>query len=109
MQLNPSKWANQAFNLMANWSWNRGPYVSDSINGYRAITRKAWEATLPDEFGYPLEYQSTIRAMKLGLRVFEFPTYESRRIGPGGSPSLRLGLQFLKLYFRELRIGRRFK
>jgi glycosyltransferase involved in cell wall biosynthesis len=99
------KWANKAFNLMANRAWNRGPFVSDSINGYRAITRRAWKMLGLDEPGYAIEYQSTIRAMKAGLAIAEFPTYEGRRIGPGGSPSLRLGLEFLGLYFRELWAG----
>lgn len=96
------KWANKAFNLIANRTWNRGPFVSDSINGYRAITRRAWCTLALDESGYAVEYQSTIRAMKAGLSIAEFPTDEGRRIGPGGSPSLQLGLEFLGLYCREL-------
>lgn len=42
--------------------------MSDSINGYRAITRRAWRALALDAVGYTIEYQGTIRAMKLGLR-----------------------------------------
>lgn len=102
------KWANKAFNLMANCTWNRGPYVTDSINGFRAITKKAWEQLALDGIGYTIEYQSTIRAMKLGLRIAEFPTYEAGRLGPGGSPSLTSGMAFLRLYARELVISRRF-
>lgn len=102
------KWANQAFNLMANYTWNRGPFVTDSINGFRALTKKSWKRLRLDGTGYTIEYQSSIRGMKLGLRIAEFPTYEGGRIGPGGSPSLASGLAFLRLYSRELLIGQRF-
>ena len=100
------KWANIAFNRLANAAWNRGEYVTDTINGFRAITRSAWRKLALDGNGYTIEYQSTIRALKLGLRIAEFPTYEGDRIGPGGSPALKLGVQFLRLYARELRLGR---
>ncbi len=103
--LRPRKWANNGFNLMANWTWNRGPFISDSINGFRGITVAAWRRLALDGPGYTIEYQSTIRAMKLGLRVAEFPTHEGARVGAGGSPSMTLGLQFLRLYARELRRG----
>ncbi len=103
------KWANQAFNLMANVTWGRGPFISDTINGFRAITKQAWRRVSPDALGYAVEYQTSIRAMKLRLRVAEFPTHEAPRIGPGGSPSFKTGLAFLRLYLRELWIGRRFE
>lgn len=99
------KWANLTFNLMANAAWNRkGQYVTDSINGYRAITKKAWDILQPDGKGYTIEYQSTIRALKHRLKIAEFPTREGQRIGPEkGSPSIQTGLAFLKLYRQELR------
>jgi nitroreductase/glycosyltransferase involved in cell wall biosynthesis len=98
------KWANHFFNYIANLTWNRGPWISDTINGYRAITRNAWEKLQPDGSGYTIEYQSSIRAMKLGLRVAEFPTNESSRIDQQeGSPSIQTGIAFIKLYLSELR------
>ena len=33
------KWANQTFTLIANLAWNRNQYVTDTINGYRALSR----------------------------------------------------------------------
>lgn len=97
------KWANNAFNLMANWTWNRNGFVTDTINGYRAITKSAWRKLSPDGPGYTIEYQSSIRAFKLGLKVAEFPTYESGRIDDRvGSPSINTGLAFLKMYYKEL-------
>lgn len=98
------KWANQAFTLIANLTWNHGPYVTDTINGYRAITRKAWNELSPDGPGYTIEYQSTIRAFKRRIKISEFPTHESGRIFERtGSPSIPTGLAFVKLYLSELR------
>lgn len=98
------KWANRGFTWAANATWNRGPKLADSINGFRAITRGAWERIAPSETGYTIEYQCTIRALKRGLRIAEFPTRESRRIDErAGSPGIPTGLAFLRLYFRELR------
>lgn len=102
------KWVNNIFTLVANIIWNRGKYVTDTINGYRAITKTAWERLALDGSGYTIEYQGSIRAFKLGLKIIEFPTYESGRIDNGvGSPSLKTGIEFLKLFFRELIMGKK--
>ncbi|MGZ3694302.1 MAG: glycosyltransferase family 2 protein [Bdellovibrionota bacterium] len=97
------KWANNAFNLMANLTWNRGAWVSDTINGFRAITKDAWARLKLDGPGYTIEYQSSIRSFKLGLKVAEFPTHEAVRIdGREGSPSMKTGIAFLRMYFSEI-------
>ncbi len=101
------KWANNAFSLMANITWNRDGFITDTINGYRAITKSAWESIAPDGPGYTIEYQSSIRAFKKGLKIAEFPTIEGNRIDDReGSPSIKTGLAFLKLYFSELKTGK---
>ncbi|HLD49839.1 MAG TPA: glycosyltransferase family 2 protein [bacterium] len=101
------KWANQAFTLLAIWTWGKGKRLADSINGFRAITRKAWQTLSPDGPGYTIEYQTSIRALKKGLRIAEFPTRESSRVEDReGSPSFQTGLAFLKLYFKELIKGK---
>jgi glycosyltransferase involved in cell wall biosynthesis len=105
------KWANISFNIIANTIWNRGktPYVTDCINGFWGITKSAWEKISPDGDGYTIEYQTTIRAMKLGLKVGEFPTIESSRIGGESyARSIPTGLRFLGLLFKEIRIGKKF-
>jgi glycosyltransferase involved in cell wall biosynthesis len=98
------KWANQGFTLMANLYWNRGrTYVTDTINGYRAIRRKAFEQLRPDSTGYTIEYQMSIRAMKLGLRIVEFPTFEGTRIGGESyARSLPTGLKMLQTLWAEI-------
>lgn len=101
------KWANNIFNLMANLTWNRQGFVTDTINGFRAITKSAWKILALDGPGYTIEYQSSIRCFKKGLKVAEFPTHEAARIdGRQGSPSTKTGVEFLKLYLRELKVGR---
>ncbi|MCO5144079.1 MAG: glycosyltransferase family 2 protein [Oligoflexia bacterium] len=101
------KWANNGFTLMANLTWNRNKYVTDTINGYRAIKKSAWEKIRPNGPGYTIEYQSSIRAFKLGLKIAEFPTLEANRIDNRvGSPSIQTGLAFVKLYLSELKVGK---
>lgn len=96
------KWVNQLFTLAANILWNRGPYITDTINGFRAVTVEAFKELAPDGRGYTIEYQSSIRAFKKGMKIAEFPTYEGERIGEGGSPALPTGLAFIRLFFREI-------
>lgn len=98
------KWANNGFNLLANIAFRRtGPYVTDSINGYRAITKTAFGILRPDGAGYTIEYQTTIRAFKHRMKIAEFPTHESARIGGESmAKSLPTGMRFLKLFWKEL-------
>jgi glycosyltransferase involved in cell wall biosynthesis len=96
-------WANKAFSLMANISWNRQGYITDTINGFRAIRKTAFEKLNIDATGFVIEYQMSIRAMKSGLKVQEIPTYEGDRIGGSSkAKSLPTGWLFLKFFMREL-------
>jgi glycosyltransferase involved in cell wall biosynthesis len=96
------KWANLTFTFLANKIWNRGSYLSDTINGFRAIRRSAWNRMLPNGCGYTIEYQCSIRAFKFGLKVSEFPTFEGNRVDDQkGSPSISTGLAFLRLLLSE--------
>lgn len=102
------KWANQAFTWITNLIW--GGKITDTINGYRAITKDAFQKLKVDAQGYTIEYQMSIRAMKLGLNVEEIPTREGNRIGgKSKSRSIPTGLAFLRLLGREILNGRRFK
>lgn len=111
----PRKWANQIFTLMVNLIWNtkfligKSKYITDTINGYRAITKDAWNKIKLDSVGFTIEYQMSIRALKLGLKIAEFPTIEGQRIGgKSGSESISTGIKFLKLFLKELRTGNKF-
>lgn len=98
------KWANNAFNFLANIAFRRkGPYVTDSINGFRAITKSAFALLSPDGRGYTIEYQMTIRALKKRMRIAEFPTHESSRVGgQSQAQSIPTGMAFVRLFLREL-------
>ena len=97
------KWTNNAFTFLANTIWNKGDYMEDTINGFRGITKQAWEEIALDGSGYTIEYQSSIRSFKKGLKIAEFPTHEYARIdGAKGSPAIPTGLAFVKLFLKEL-------
>lgn len=103
------KWVNLAFTLIANLLWNRGPYVTDTINGFRGLRKTAFERMRPDAKGFVIEYQLSIRAMKLGLKVAEIPTRENPRAGgESTAKSLPTGVVFLKQLWREIALGRDF-
>jgi glycosyltransferase involved in cell wall biosynthesis len=99
----PRAWANLAFTFIANLLWNRGgEYVSDTINGYRAIRKSAFDELKLDAQGYAIEYQMTIRAIRKGMRIAEIPTIEGERIGgESKASSLPTGFRFLWFLLRE--------
>lgn len=99
------KWANLGFNAMANFYFGQGkPFVSDSINGYRAITKSLANEINLDANDYTIEYQMTMRALKHGAKILEFPTHEYPRIaGATGAPSIPTGISFIKRFFVEMK------
>ena len=106
--MRPRKWVNNLFNLGANLFFRRkGSYVTDSINGYRAITKSAVERLSLDAQDYTIEYQMTMRSMKHKLAIHEFPTYEGQRIAGDESPSMTLGFRFIACLLREIKIGKK--
>src|SRR6266705_2576235 len=79
--LKPRKWANNGLNSLANLCFRkRGPFVTDSINGYRAMTRRAAQELQLDALDYTIEYQMTIRALKSRMAIVEFPSREGQRV-----------------------------
>lgn len=99
----PRAWANRAFTWVANFLFNRGPYVTDTINGYRAITRAAFDGLRLTECGFPIEYQMSIRAMKKRMKIVEVPTREGDRVGgESKAHSLPVGWGHLKVLVQEL-------
>ncbi len=95
------KWANQLFTFLANFIW--GGSISDTINGFRGITKKAFYKVNPDEAGFTIEYQMSIRSMKKGLKVGEIATVEGERIGgTSTAKSIPVGLAISKLLLKEI-------
>lgn len=97
------RWGNVTFTWLVNRLWRRPVRITDTINGYRAITRAAFRRLDPDAAGYAIEFQMSIRALRLGLKVLEIPTQESDRIGRGVSKlnAVPVGFKFLFLMLRE--------
>lgn len=98
------RWGNLLFTWLVNVLCGRGRgHIHDTINGYRGVTRAVFRRLSPDAQGYAIEFQMSIRALQLGLRVLEFPTQESPRIGRGVSKlnAIPVGLNFLGLLVRE--------
>ena len=98
------RWGNLMFTWLVNVLCGRGStHIYDTINGYRGVTRAAFQRLAPDAEGYAIEFQMSIRALQLGMRVLEFPTQEAPRIGRGVSKlnAIPVGLKFLRLLIRE--------
>ncbi len=100
-------WANRAFTFIANIIWNTNRnYITDTINGYRAIKKEAFNKLNISAPGFVIEYQMSIRAMKLGLKVAEIPTVEGKRIGGvSTAKSIPTGLLFLRFLLKEIMNG----
>ena len=100
----PRKWVNNIFNFLVNLFFRRsGKYITDSINGYRAITKRAMEKLSLDALDYTIEFQMTIRAFKQKLNIVEFPTHEFQRIsGETKAPSFKTGLRFIQCLCKEV-------
>jgi glycosyltransferase involved in cell wall biosynthesis len=106
--LKPRKWVNLAFTFLANAIWNRGPYVTDTINGFRAVRADSLRRCECKVDGFVIEYLMSMRMMKLGMRVGEIPTYESPRLGGQSTAhSWPTGLEFTRHLLREIATGRR--
>ncbi len=102
-------WANRTFTYIANIIWNTNRYyITDTINGYRAIKKEAFNKLNINASGFVIEYQMSIRAMKLGLKVVEIPTIEGQRIGGvSTAKSIPTGLLFLRFLLKEIKNGRK--
>ncbi len=107
--LKPRRWANNAFNMALNLTFNPRPrsrFISDSINGYRGLARKALGTVEPFPDDYTVEYRMTARALMAGLNIAEIPTHEGQRIGGISKvPSMQAGRRFIRAYVEET--GRR--
>lgn len=100
-------WANQGFSLLVRLFW--GGRVTDTINGYRAIKKNVFRRLHLDATGFAVEFQMTIRALKLGYKIAEIPTREGNRIGGQSTAyAIPTGISFLKFLAREILIGQNF-
>lgn len=101
--LRPRARVNEALTWLANRLFNRQGYVTDTINGFRALpTARLLELDTTVK-RFPIEYQISIRAMQRGWRIAELPTVEGQRAG-GESKALSwpVGKDHLKVLLNEL-------
>lgn len=101
----PRKWFNLSLAFICNLIWGRGGNkTTDIVQGYRAISRKAFnemKIKIPDAVAPDLE--QIIRALKFGIKITEFPTKEGKRIyGKTSMTSFKTGKENLKVFFNEL-------
>lgn len=95
-------YGNRFFSWVANKLWNRGPYLADTINGFRAVTKSAFFKMDPAATDFSIEIQMSIRAMKLGLRVAEIPTNEPSRVGGHSKANtFSAGLSMCRVFWQE--------
>lgn len=101
------KWANQAFTQLVRLRW--GGNLSDTINGFRAVKRaKIIEMNLEPR-GFDIEFQMSIRGLKLKHRMIEIPTIEGDRIGGKSTAfAISTGWLILKRLIKEFFSGKAF-
>ncbi|OGG33250.1 hypothetical protein A3I80_02300 [Candidatus Gottesmanbacteria bacterium RIFCSPLOWO2_02_FULL_40_10] len=100
-------WANRGFTLLVNVIWKSK--ITDSINGYRAIRKTSFHKLKLDAKGYAVEFQMTIRALKLKMKIVEIPTREGKRVGgKSGSAAIPTGIKFIYYFLREIIKGNNF-
>jgi glycosyltransferase involved in cell wall biosynthesis len=101
------KWANLGFALISNTIFGTRRYhVSDVVQGFRAITCEAFDRLYLDQTNCTIDYQMVIRALKVRLKIAEFPTIEGERIaGATNFASLPTGIAELKMLWREIVLG----
>ena len=108
--LRPRARVNQALTWIANALFHDGPYVTDTINGFRALRRADLLALDTSVKRFPIEYQISIRCMRRGWPIAELATHEGQRAG-GESKALSwpVGKDHLKVLFSEIDGARMFR
>ncbi len=99
----PRSWVNQTLTWIANRLFNEGEYVTDTINGFRALRREDLLALDTSVKRFPIEYQISIRAMRRRWPIAEVATEEGQRAG-GESKAISwpVGKDHLKVLLTEL-------
>jgi glycosyltransferase involved in cell wall biosynthesis len=106
----PRARVNQTLSWMANSLFNHGETVTDTINGFRAMHRRAFLDMDTSVKRFPIEYQISIRAMRRRWRIAELATIEGQRAG-GESKAISwpVGKDHLKVLLTELPGSRLFQ
>lgn len=83
--------------------------TTDAVNGFRGIYREKYDTLKLPNSKFEVEFQMTVRSGKLRFKYAEIPTHEADRIGGySKAGTIAVGWAFVKLFFKELFIGKRF-
>ena len=91
------------FGLAVDFIWDSN--VKDAVNGFRGFKKDSMKKMKLDAQLHEIEFQSTIRAAKLGMKIKEFSTKELMRAGGERNRtagSLAIGISDVKCLLREL-------
>ena len=101
--LRPRARVNKALTWIANQVFGQGPYITDTINGFRALRRQDLLDLNTTVKRFPIEYQISIRAMQRDWSIAEIATIEGQRAG-GESKAISwpVGKDHLKVLLTEL-------
>ena len=101
--LRPRARVNKALTWIANQTFGRGAYITDTINGFRAIRRQDLLDLNTTVKRFPIEYQISIRAMQRDWNIAEIATIEGQRAG-GESKAISwpVGKDHIKVLLTEL-------
>jgi dolichol-phosphate mannosyltransferase len=99
------KWGNLFFVAIANLAFSsKGNKTTDVTNGFRGITKTSWHEMELTSKDLTMDYQMIIKALRKGIRIFEFPTVEGERVdGQTTFASIPTGLAELRLFVSELK------
>ncbi len=93
-----------------NYRWN--VHLSDTQNGFRALSREAAEALELKQDGFPIETEMDIQLLRQRFRIDEIPAHEYKR--KGGESKIRLlriwhqyPLLLMKTWFQPRYIARK--
>lgn len=108
--IRPRARVNQALTWVANKLFGQADYITDTINGFRALRRKDLLDLQTTVKRFPIEYQISIRAMTRGWKIAEIPTIEGQRAG-GESKAISwpVGKDHIKVLLTELPNSRLFQ
>jgi glycosyltransferase involved in cell wall biosynthesis len=99
------KWANIVFGWIASVLWRKdGRYkASDPVNGFRGVTKSAFERMAINATDCSVDYQMIIRAYKRKIKLIEFPTIERSRIaGETRFKSIPTGIREVRMLMKEI-------
>lgn len=94
-------WANRMFTFLVKMIWKST--LTDTINGFRSVRRSSAIQMQLEPTGFDIEFQMSIRGLKLGHKIAEIPTIEGSRIfGTTSAYSIPTGILMAKRLIKEL-------